>query len=190
MSEFSYQQNLQRGVVGDTCLLASFDRISETTGITPQTYERYDRLRLGFVDACPDDNTATYVPTDIVTEYRAVTKTFYRELGVETTKNVVYDRVETVDALSKRLGELSTGGFRTCLYLDTGGLHAVGLLPAGKDRYNVRSTWSPFPEDEAVGAADLFDYLDLAPRIRKRENCGRKTEKTTNITALPAEPRR
>jgi hypothetical protein len=190
MSELSYQQNLRRGVVGATCLLASFDRISEIKGITPQTYERYDKLRLGFVDACPDDNMATFVPKDIVSEYREVTKTFYSELGVETPRNVVYDRADSVDGLSKRLGELSTGGFRTCLYLDTDGLHAVGLLPIGNNKYNVRSTWSPFGEDDPVEAGDLFDYLDIAPRIRKRENSSRKTEKTSNITALPAEPRR
>jgi len=187
MSEFSYQKNLQRGVTGDACLLASFDRVSEVAEISPQTYERYGNLRHAFVDACPDDNKTNFVPTDIVNEYRDVTKTFYRELGVQTTRNVIYDRVNTVDALDKRLGELASGGFRTCVYLDTGGLHAVGLIPVSEGVYNVRSSWSPFEENEPVTAIDLFDYLDLAPRTRKRDSSSRKTTKTANITGIPPE---
>ena len=190
MSEESYQKNVKRGVVGQTCLLASFDRVSNRTGIKPRTYEQYETVRQRFLDVCPEDIEANFVPQDIVDAYVAVTKAFYSELGVHTNRNVVYDRVDTADRLHQRLGKLTIGGFRTCLYLDTGGLHAVGLLPIGDDYYNIRSTRSPFGEEEPVDAGELFEWLDSSPRMRVRENSSRKTLKGTNITGLPAEPRR
>jgi len=192
MSEYSYQINVQRGVTGpnsSSCLLASFDRISERAEISPQTYVAYKKLRNAYVEVCPDDNNANYVPTDITEQYRTLTKTFYKELGVATMRNVVHQRADTEEELGRLLGRLSAGGFRLCAYLDTGGLHAVGLTPAGEGLYEVKSTWSPFPEGEPTSVSDIFAYLDRAPRVRKRENCGKKTDKTSNITAIPAEPR-
>jgi len=189
MSEASYQLNVQRGVTGPhtaTCLMAAYDRISAVTGVHTQTYEQYEALRERYVEATGDNSN--FVPQDIVKNFAALKIEFRRQLGVEGTKNIVGLRANSKPELQRALGKLTTGGFRPAVYLDTGGLHAVGVVNRGNDYYDVRSTWSPFPANEPVHLSDLFGMLDLPPRHRKRENSSRKTVQEWNVVALPPEP--
>lgn len=122
MSELSYQYNVDRGVTGpwsSTCLLASYDRISEYTGIQPWTYERYDDLRNQYVKVCGDDTN--FVTKDIVQQFKEIKVNFRAELGVYTAKNIVGTQAKSVDDLRGVLGRLTTGGYRPAVYLDTGG---------------------------------------------------------------------
>lgn len=186
MSEESYQRNLCRGVTGPstgTCLLASYDRISQKTGISPETYDDYNKLRKEYVDKVGDTN---FVPNDLRIKYHHLKEKFRRELGVYTTRNIIEARVNSESALENRLADLIIGGFRTAVYLNPGGLHAVGLLKVDRERYEVKSTWSPF-EGTIVSCNDLFGILDRAPRFRKRVNSGRHTIVEPNIVALPSE---
>lgn len=188
MSEMSYWQNVDRGVTGPqtaTCLLASYDRISEVTGVHPQTYQRYEQLRELYVQTCGDDSN--FVTKEVIEQFSDIKIDFRSELGVYTTKNIVGTRVGSVDELSNALGRLAAGGFRSAVYLDTGGLHAVGVVSLGRDYFDVRSTWSPFRDREAVHVEELYSWLDKPVRIRKRQNSGRKTVKQWNIVALPPE---
>lgn len=191
MSESSYQENTKRGVTGllsGTCLLASYDRFSERTGIKPQTYKLYDELVSRFFNA--DDNASDYALAEITKEFFDIQSVFCRDLGVQTSRNIYSERVDTEEALYQTLGRLASGGFRTAAYLDISsridGKHAVGVQSVGGDRYFVKSTWSPFP-DETASLHDIFIYLDRCPRTRKRENNGRRTTREPNIIALPPE---
>jgi len=188
MSEASYQLNVQRGVTGkgsSTCLMASYDRLSPVTGIQTETYERYEELRMLFVQRVGD--FAIYTPQDIATQFREQKAEFRRQLGVNTSKNIVETRANTVDELRNRLSKLAVGGYRTAVYLDLGGLHAVGVAALGDDTYSIKSTWSPFDDDPA-DVTQLFEYIDLAPRQRKRKISSKRTEPAANIVALPPEP--
>jgi hypothetical protein len=190
MSEESYQKNVDRGVTGpesSTCLLASYDRISEKGEIKPQTYERYNALGHKFVEDV--GYNATFVNADIAREFTDLKIDFRRQLMVNSPKNVVEARAENPEELEKKLGQLAQGGFRTSVYLDTGGLHAVGVEQIDIGYYNVKSTWSPFSEGEPVSTEDLFDYLELTPRMRYRPNSSRRTFVAPNIVALPPEPK-
>lgn len=192
MSETSYELNLRRGVTGpctETCFLASFDRISPVTGIKTQTYERYSKLREMYVRAT-NDNHPIFVPDDIAKEFRQIQSQVKTELGLDPSKDLLGYRANTAEDLRLRLASLAIGGFRTAVYLDTGGLHAVGVVRQANedDYYAVRSTWSPFVDEDAVHVNEIFEWLDKSPRIRARENSSRRTVKAINIAALPPEP--
>ena len=189
MSEASYQLNVQRGVTGEwssNCLVAAYDRTSKVTGVATQTYERFARLSAAFEDQVGIDGNFT--PEEMLREFDAVKREFRSQLGVPTGKNIVEARVDTEEGLSDTLARLAIGGYRTAVYLDVGDLHAVGVTPVAQDIYDVKSTWSPFPENEPVTIKDIFGLLDRAPRHRVRATNGKMTVKTVNIVALPPEP--
>lgn len=189
MSEQSYELNVKRGVTGPqtaTCLLASYDRITPRSGIQPDTYEQYQDLRRRYVEATHD--APEFVPIDIVRDFTQIKERFRRELGAAGTKNIICVRAKTEDELYRTLGNLSQGGFRPAVYLDTGGLHAVGTIPIDDEHYEIKSTWSPFEDDALVSISEIYEYLDQPPRLRNKAG-GRKTSKEINIVALPPEPR-
>jgi hypothetical protein len=87
MSEESYQKNVDRGVTGpesSTCLLASYDRISEKGEIKPQTYERYNALGHKFVEDV--GYNATFVNADIAREFTDLKIDFRRQLMVNSPR--------------------------------------------------------------------------------------------------------
>jgi hypothetical protein len=91
------------------------------------------------------------------------------------------------------LGDLTLGGFRPAVYLDVGGLHAVGVFrvdPSDDEYYCVRGTWTPFRTDGPVHVDDIFRYLDRPARQRRKASNTRRTLKEVNVVALPPEPRR
>lgn len=189
MSEFSYQDNLKRGVTGSmtgTCLPAAYDRISPRLGVAPGTYQFYESARRLYVEACGDD--PEFVPQEILAMGGRAKALFRRDLGVESNKNIVGYRANTEAELRMTLSRLAIGGFRTSIYLDVGGLHAVGVEPVEGDHYDVKSTWSPF-DDELVSVSELYTLLERAPRGRKRQG-SHSTYKRYNIVALPPEPKR
>ena len=188
MSEESYRVNVDRGVTGtwsSTCLMAAYDRFSKNSGIRTETYEAYEEARRRFSEGVGDQSNFT--PDEYRKRFAEIKQQARADLGVYTPKNVFEARINTIDDLIRTLGKLTLGGFRTALYLDVGGLHAVGVRHLGSDKYDVRSTWTPFEEDEPVPAEMLFANLDLAPRQRKRPNCGKKTLPAFNLIALPPE---
>jgi len=188
MSEESYQRNVLRGVTGPetgTCLLASFDRLSPHTAIRPQTYDAYDRLRHAYVEAGCEASGITV--SDVSSQMKRLMATAIRELGVPTQKNVVRTRAKNADQLDMKLQKLARGGFRTCVYLDVGGLHAVGVEEVSEGIYDTKSTWTPIRSQATV--EDIFAYLDQSPRLRSRPNAHHTTP-IINIFALPPEPRR
>lgn len=190
MSEISYQDNVELGVVGpdsSNCLGASYDRFSIVTGVQTQTYQHCEKVRLAYEELVGDGSN--YVPPELIQAFKDMKTLIRKDLGVSTNRNIVETRVDTQDELRSKLGRLSVGGFRTAVYLDVDGLHAVGIKALDAEHFTVKSTWSPFPEDEPVHVSDIFSYLDLAPRQRVRETSGRKTIKSCNIVAIPPETR-
>lgn len=188
MTELSYQHNVQRQVTGDwsaTCLLASWDRISQWACVSPQLYEAYNALRWRFVEECGDD--ALYIPQHLGKDWRALAEQIQVELGAPTPRNVFSVKVDTYAELGDCLNRLMDGGFRTCVYLDTNGLHAVGLIRLDPWNFVARSTWSPFENDNCVGLDEINEYLFRSPRLRKRPDSSRKTYKHVNVVALPPE---
>lgn len=188
MSEASYRLNARRGVTGphtSTCLMASYDRISPVTGVRTETYREYEDLRDLYVSTVGDGSN--FVTNEVIRKFRELKEVFRAELGVPTPKNIIECRVRTKDELHKRLSNLAIGGYRPAVYLDTGGLHAVGVMQLDDEYYDVRSTWSPFPEGP-VSIDQIYEYLDQAPRIRKRKYSSKKTVVEPNLVALPPEP--
>lgn len=190
MSEESYQHNLRRRVTGEdyaTCLLASYDRISRKVGLSPQTYQRYEDLRLKFVDLCGDD--ANYVPQDLARQWSDLKEDFRRELGVPTPRNIISTHVRSSSDLLSILERTCQGNFRPAVYLDTGGLHAVGVIRVQRGIYRARSTWTPFDDEDNVTVEELASWLNRPLRMRKRPTNSRKTSPRTNFVALPPERR-
>jgi hypothetical protein len=189
MSEQSYQLNVKRGVTGpetETCLLAAYDRITSRGEVRPETYQQYQDLRRQYVEATND--APEFIPIDIIRDFRQIKEQFRRELGVAGTKNIVCVRAKTKDELYHSLGNLSQGGFRPAVYLDTDGLHAVGTISLDDEYYDLRSTVTPFEEDMPVSVGEIYEYLYQFSRIHKKVG-GRRTHKESNIIALPPEPR-
>lgn len=191
MSEASYQDNVRRGVTGRdtaTCLLASYDRFSYRTGISPRTYEEYELLRQYFVENVGDGNN--FVQRDFRSRYTELKIRFRAELGVHSNRNIVQTRIDTKEGLISTIGSLTTGGFRTALFIHAnGGLHAVGVKTLDTEEYEVKSTWEPFSTENPVLADSLLEFLYLGPRQRSREGNCRKTYPACNLVALPPEPK-
>ena len=191
MSEESYQLNCLRGVTGSstaTCLPASFDRISRTSRVNPDTYAQYNSLRWQFVSEFGDDTK--YIPNTFVERKERVMTRLLGELGVHS-RGTYYARVREVADLASRLSKLSHGGFRHVVYLRCGGLHAVGLMPkpGSTDSYIARSTWTPFADNDDVCAEEMINGLDQPPRLRRGEGSS-KTYTLCNLFAIPPEPRK
>ncbi len=187
MSEASYQLNVARSVTGpntNTCLLAAYDRISTAHDVRPDTYALYNDLWYNFHETVDDEK---YVSPSMISAIAVVTKRYRQDLGVHTSRNVLHHNIETESELRNTLARLAIGGFRTAVFLDVGGLHAVGLLHVGDDEYNVKSTWSPFGTDESVTTRQVYGYLYRGQRDRKRPGNCRKTVKACNLVSLPPE---
>ena len=187
MSELSYHENVNRGVTGintNTCYAASLDRISTIAEVSPQTYHDYNMFYRWSRQYT--DNEAYANVGDLLKLQRLQIAS---DVGVNTLNRVIHRRAETAEQLSGMLLDLTSGGFRTILTLNTTyGPHAVGVFPTDTiDEYFLRSTWSPIGEEEPVTTSDIFPYLEQCPRLRKRANCGRKTFKIGNIEAFPGE---
>jgi hypothetical protein len=134
-----------------------------------------------------DTDNSLYVPQHLADDWRALSSEVQAELGAPTPRNVPSGRVDTIEQLGGYLNQLMDGGFRTCVYLDTGGLHAVGLIRLNESYFAARSTWTPFEDDDCVSLEEIYAYLDCAARQRKRPHNSRKTYKAINIVALPPE---
>ena len=188
MSERSYQRNLELQVTGrhtDTCLLAAYDRISKRHEISTETYITYNELAYDQYEA--SQANPGLINNTLRQRYADMRVRFRKELGVETSKNIVETRVDTPEYLRQALSHLAIGGFRTAVYLELEGLHAVGVIQVDDEHYDIKSTKSPFP-DEPVTVDDIYGKLDRYQRTRRRPNA-RKTQKAVNIVALPPEPR-
>jgi hypothetical protein len=174
------------GVTGPTtgtCYLAAFDRTSQVAGVSTQTYEDYDNLRNVYVAG--GGEAIPYIAPDIVAFSRNVMGRARAELGLKTGTQMEY-RARRESELQNILTKLAMGGFRTAVCLDVGGLHAVGVEYLGDDYFATKSTWSPFDE-EPVNVSAIFGLLDQSPRQHKRQYSGKKTQRLSNIFALPPE---
>lgn len=189
MTEESYWQNVRRGVTGrsDTCFLASFDRISLRTCVSPQLYEAYAAMAHRFWET---RRGLDYYPMDIVQESRELQQQLWRELGVNTLKNNNGMRANSLQELETMLAKSLSGGFRTIVYIvnTKGNLRCAGLIDAGDGYYAARSTSTPFDNEDRVSVEEIFPLLHQPARVRMR--AGGKTRKDGNIFALAPERKR
>lgn len=174
MSEQSYQHHLAIGLTGPqtlTCHPASFDRISSRHAISHSTYELYEGMMQTFHrDLSNRVSAFNWGRQQANNRYR---HQLCRDLGV--TSQIAEVHTFTAPDFDATLARFTLVQRRIGVVLNLESmLHMVGLIPAAANHYYVRSTSSPFDENEAVSSAAIFSYLD-------------HTNRTGNIMALPAE---
>ena len=175
MTEASYQRNRRKGVTGvktDTCLAASFDRISRKHEVSTQTYQEC----LAVQAACIKEvgrSTSAIPSTATQLRYTEYEQTLWRELGLPNSKNPTEKHANSKSALEKILKGLIDKDFRVCVVLKTKAYHQVGLMRGPDDGlYIARSTWIPW-NTEVVSVEDVWKYI-----LRSKS-------KNMNILALP-----